>query len=135
MKVRFFRNTHQAPDFEKYRPELLAQIAEGTLAVHMLSHIEGKTFDEVLHEVLDYEEQFPDAKQAEPVLATLREIVEGLENTSVRCEIEENPAIPHDHWKTGASCRACILEGFQAIGSGDNVQDVVSAGEHLRGGV
>lgn len=105
MPVLFFRNTHTGPDFKEFREEIkdygirawLPQVREalegndirkgiyqGFFVLHLLSHTEGKTFEQLVAAVREYEREHRDPQMG--IWDILDDLTVSVEKTLVRAE-------------------------------------------------
>jgi hypothetical protein len=115
----FYRNTHEGPNFLKFRAELELELAgavfvgetaagrfeekdlrlfvgedvKPTLLIHLLGHGLGKTMDQVWEEVQAYNKQHPGEPFELDVEGFLQEFLDGMEDTVIvaREEGEKEP--------------------------------------------
>lgn len=83
MSFLFFRNTHTGPNYDQYRKDLplgkaenaAEGAAQGLFLLHFLDHQEGLSFDQLVAEVREYENQFPESGPMgiEDILADLQD--------------------------------------------------------------
>jgi hypothetical protein len=85
MSLLFFRNTHTGPNHDQYREDLLKSVnpvhdartpaagaAQGLFLLHFLDHVEGRTFEQLVEQVREYEAQFhSDPMQIQDILIEL----------------------------------------------------------------